>query len=746
MYLRVLAALPGQVRAIYNSFSVMEVSYRYLRAKLASAGLLPASKVARIAWYVLFLDIFLWGLQKVFGLIKPAYGQGLGGWVGFLSFVAIILFSILAFRWAKSRLLWRLRNRLIVTYVFIGVIPVVMLVTLALLSFYLFAGQFATFIVTSALKSDLDSLAAVNSAFANQLAAETEHGPINSANALESVHKSEKAWADRQVCVWLNDKLLVNSVSHGLSTEPITLPATIKNPFQDIVRDGGSFYLRALNKIPVRGGTLTVLSSEPFGQEMLQDLAENLGEVTLYGTGLSLSKVDQSQQKAGVHVNQESTQGTAAVHKNEYVLDTGKGEIKPTFTAGSVPPPTGSMDRQVTFPTTVFVVDWQTGDTGNPAGISVQTRVSKVYERLFGALGAFAPTIEYGLFFLAIVFGVIEIVALIIGTRLTRTVTGAIAQLYDATKHINRGDFSHRISVKSSDQIATLANSFNSMTASIERLIEEQKEKQRLENELVIAQEVQSQLFPRQASEIAALEVHGFCRPARTVSGDYYDFLTLDSDRLVLAVGDISGKGISAALLMATIHSAVRAYSLQDIPALREPMTVGAASSSAVMLASNLHNLDVSPSALLSLLNHQLYESTPAEKYATLFLGIYNGPERMLTYSNGGHLPPILMSEDGSVRRLDQGGTVVGLFDAMSYEENSVQFRRGEIFIAYSDGVTEPENDFGEFGEQRLIDLIRENRQLPLARITEIVTAAVDDWIGANEQPDDVTLVLARAR
>jgi sigma-B regulation protein RsbU (phosphoserine phosphatase) len=88
----------------------------------------------------------------------------------------------------------------------------------------------------------------------------------------------------------------------------------------------------------------------------------------------------------------------------------------------------------------------------------------------------------------------------------------------------------------------------------------------------------------------------------------------------------------------------------------------------------------------------------------------------------------------------------VGLFDNCSYEESSVQLRRGEIFLAYSDGVTEPENDFGEFGEQRLIELVQENRDLPLARITEIVTAAVDDWIGANEQPDDVTLVLARAR
>jgi sigma-B regulation protein RsbU (phosphoserine phosphatase) len=89
---------------------------------------------------------------------------------------------------------------------------------------------------------------------------------------------------------------------------------------------------------------------------------------------------------------------------------------------------------------------------------------------------------------------------------------------------------------------------------------------------------------------------------------------------------------------------------------------------------------------------------------------------------------------------------VVGLFDHCLYEESSVQLRRGEIFLAYSDGVTEPENDFGEFGEQRLIDLVQENRDLSLERITEIVTAAVDDWIGANEQPDDVTLVLARAR
>jgi sigma-B regulation protein RsbU (phosphoserine phosphatase) len=365
---------------------------------------------------------------------------------------------------------------------------------------------------------------------------------------------------------------------------------------------------------------------------------------------------------------------------------------------------------------------------------------------MFAALGDFATGVEYMLLFVAIIFAIIELLALFIGTRLTRSVTGAVAQLYDATMHINRGDFRHRISVKSNDQLATLANSFNSMTASIENLIEEQKEKQRLQNELTIAQEVQAQLFPQHISQLASLEVYGFCRPARTVSGDYYDFLRLDSERVIVAVGDVSGKGISAALLMATIHSAVRAYSMESMPSLQLPVAVGQVSNSGLTLAPGLDNAEVSSSALLSLLNHQLYQSTPSEKYATLFLSVYDAREHKLTYSNGGHLPPIILAQDGSLRRLERGGTVIGLFDHRTFEEGSVALRQGELLLAYSDGVTEPENDFGEFGEQRLIDLVWKNRDLPLHRICEVVTAAVDDWIGANEQPDDITLVLARGR
>ena len=164
------------------------------------------------------------------------------------------------------------------------------------------------------------------------------------------------------------------------------------------------------------------------------------------------------------------------------------------------------------------------------------------------------------------------------------------------------------------------------------------------------------------------------------------------------------------------------------------------------MLASESRGADASPATLLTLLNHQLFESTPDAKYATLFLGIYDGATRRFTYANGGHLQPILISEDGSSQLLSSGGTVVGLFDNVSFPEATVQLQPGDVLVTYSDGVTEPENDYGEFGEERLIQLVRDNRHLPLERITEIVINAVADWIGENEQPDDVTLVLARSR
>jgi sigma-B regulation protein RsbU (phosphoserine phosphatase) len=373
-----------------------------------------------------------------------------------------------------------------------------------------------------------------------------------------------------------------------------------------------------------------------------------------------------------------------------------------------------------------------------------------LYATLFNALGDKAEIFLDGLVGIAIFFGVIELIALFIGMRLSRSITKSVAELYVATQHVNSGDLAYRIKVRTHDQMAALEQSFNSMTHSLSNLMSEQKEKQRLEGELAIAHEVQNLLFPADLSGLATLEVHGVCRPARTVSGDYYDFIPMREDKLVLAVGDISGKGISAALLMATVHAFVRAYSLEPERTLASvALGTGLAGERALPMyyrGDGSGDSDLAPGLLMATLNYQLYRSTPPEKYATMFLGCYDAASRSLTYSNAGHLPPLVLSNGGQVRRLATSGTVVGLFDGMSYDESTIDMEPGDIFVAYSDGITEPENEFGEFGEERLIELVQRHRDQPLARISEVVTGAVTEWIAGGEQPDDVTLVLARAR
>jgi sigma-B regulation protein RsbU (phosphoserine phosphatase) len=615
---------------------------------------------------------------------------------------------------------------------------------------------------------------AVNAAVGNELAARIEKGQAPAADSLAGLRKRDRSWTRRRVGAWHGSEILLLS-GGAENSSPITFPDFFNKtdgefaaafregqPFKEIVRDQDELYLRVASVFDVGQKRLTVVTGEPLDRNLLADIAANLGEITLYAAGMPLEDAQrgnaQSQRQPVADGNSPANPESAEPEPKEGKIviseskSGGKAEavqqvLRPIFTVGTVPTPASMMDREITFATPLSVVDWKSGErAGTSALAKVRTRPSVLYAHLFAALGDIARGVEYLLLAIVVFFAVIELIALIIGARMTRTVTGAVAQLYDATRNVDRGDFSHRIPVKSADQLAQLSLSFNSMTESIEKLILEQKEKQRLEGELAIAQEVQAQLFPRQVSELESLEVHGFCRPARTVSGDYYDFLTASSHKLILAVGDISGKGISAALLMATIHSAVRAYSVESLPQMREPVAVGAVAGAGRIMAAWPEGIEVSPGALLGLLNHQLYESTPPEKYATLFLGIYDGRTHQLTYSNGGHLPPILIGKDGSVRRLEAGGTVVGLFDNMAYDEGSVQMQSGEIFLAYSDGVTEPENEFGEFGEERLIELVSANRQQPLVQISQAVTSAVDDWIGDNEQPDDITLVLARAR
>ena len=567
---------------------------------------------------MLALDLFLFVVQILAGRVLPRVSASLGGWVTFLSIVAIVLLAIAGFRWLRTHLLWRLRNRLIVTYVFIGVIPVFLLAVISIIALYLFAGQFASFMITSDIAVHLRSMEASNRAIAhaiaNQLANPSDQrnrGRGLEPGVISLARPRRPEWARRQVCVWHKDQREA-SCSGPEGAPSFEFPSFINGDFRDIVRDHGRLYLRVATTTPPPE-PLRVITSEPLDKHLIgeiEEIAGDLGEITVSpnaaaaGTLFSLnqgSRIQSAEDRDSKPTTGQSS-GTSSEQNSE-----GNKQAEQTFSAGTVPSPANAFDRRIAFPIPLQVVDWSTGERERAGALArVETRPSVLYARLFAALGDYARGVEYILFSIAIIFAIIEFLALWIGTKLTRSITSAVAELYDATTHVNRADFSHRITVKSSDQLATLANSFNSMTASIERLVLEQKEKQRLENELSIAQEVQAQLFPKEITQLESLEVHGFCRPARTVSGDYYDFLTLNSERMILAVGDISGKGISSALMMATIHSAVRAYSIEGIPLLREPVAVCTSTEGGLALAADTPGAEVSPSVLIGLLNHQL--------------------------------------------------------------------------------------------------------------------------------------------
>jgi sigma-B regulation protein RsbU (phosphoserine phosphatase) len=698
---------------------------RFLRRKLSDYGVFPSTVAGQITLYLFSLFLVLFVTKQLLLLAGRASGAAeLSGWIFGIGFVTGIFFLFIFLRWVRQVVMWRLRNRLIITYVFIGFIPVVLLASMAVIVGYLFAGQFAALQTSSDIQSELNTLEAANQTITAQVASALRQGR---AAALRTVlpgqEKIETHFPTRSVTAYLDGQAVITQ-SPGADMKPEKLPPWLKSDFKGATDEGGRVSLRVASQAKVGKQNLTVVSTVPFDESLLQRIAGKLGRINLSpdtNIELNLRGEEVSRSKEGMKIHGDTRKPAS----------TGPSRL---LSGGSVPPQTGRFDWQFWFAAPLEVTDWTTGQSHNMLFV-VNTRPSALYTRLFSTSVESAQVIWVLLIIVAVFLGVLEGIALLVGMRITRGITRSVSNLYRATTHINRGNLRHRIEIRSKDQLAALEGSFNSMTESLENLLREQKEKERLQSEIAIAQQVQAQLFPKESIQLRSLELHGVCKPARTVSGDYYDFLLLGGEKLGIAVGDISGKGISAALLMATVHSAVRVYEFGGVNGQR---ALGAPP------AGHAHAIQ-SPAEILRLLNRHLYNSTPEEKYATLFLSMYDGDSRTLTYSNGGHLPPMLVSRD-KVRRLDHGGTVVGLLDKMQYEEKSVPMDPGDIFVAFSDGITEPENEFGEYGEHRLLETIREGFDLPLARISELVLAAVQDWIGSAEQPDDVTLVLARAR
>lgn len=250
-------------------------------------------------------------------------------------------------------------------------------------------------------------------------------------------------------------------------------------------------------------------------------------------------------------------------------------------------------------------------------------------------------------------------------------------------------------------------------------LIDRVAQQEALRRELEIARQVQAGLFPQRRPRIRSLDYDGACRTAQEVGGDYFDFLELDPARLVLAVGDISGKGVSAALLMASLQALLRS---------RVPRDPG--------------GLD----ALMVDINALLLASIDPSKFASLFYSVYDGEARALAYVNAGHNPPLLFrAGESAPRRLAPTGPALGLMSAVSYRECREQLTEGDLLVVYTDGVTEAMNAEGdEYGEDRLVAAIRAEWHRPATALRDAILEDLDGFVGAAERHDDVTLVVAR--
>ena len=257
-------------------------------------------------------------------------------------------------------------------------------------------------------------------------------------------------------------------------------------------------------------------------------------------------------------------------------------------------------------------------------------------------------------------------------------------------------------------------------------IAEKLEEERRTTREMEIAKDVQTRLLPQTAPNLKTLECAGRCLQARLVGGDYYDFLQLGGDQVGLVLADVSGKGVHAALLVANLQANLRSLS-------RRPH--GA--------AGRMTPLDLADT--LQQVNRVLWNSTAAQHYATLFLGLYDDGTERLTYVNCGHNPPILLRSDGSVDRLDATATVIGIFESWECVAREIQMGPADLLAIFSDGVTEAMRGEEEFGESRFLDKLRAARQLPLEEVVTSVFTAVQQF-GAGNQSDDVTLVVARVK
>jgi phosphoserine phosphatase RsbU/P len=626
-----------------------------------------------------------------------------GSVFSFVKFLAILSGAYLLFRvvgWGRSRLLWSLRNRLIVAYLFIAVVPILLIMTFVVLAGRFLYSQLGAYLLYEDLHrriemiTDITQHIAVAHDFLPREITEQESERVLAAQSL-AVHDRELPGLSIE---FSNDVSLLRNVA-----------GTGRVSFAGLLQDEKGLALVGWRELDPPIGRRIVRLRLPVGPDLLATIAPDLGAIQLNLTQPFNGGTPRGVIYSTGGVQYETADRDRIVARNR--------TLQPA--AFWFEPSVNVVSR---LEDAVFVA--RDGTVGKPRPVFAvfSARPSSLSGRMFSTLGELRDSYLILFAVLATFFLFIWVAAFVTGVVLTRQITKAVADLYHATQYVQSGDLTHRVRIERRDQLGVLAESFNLMTGSISGLIEEQKKRQRLENEISIAREVQNQLFPQKLPVVPGVEMEAICKAARSVSGDYYDFIQLSPTHLAIAVADISGKGISAALLMASLQAALRSQ----------------------MLAAGSECM--STAELVSRLNKHLVRNTGDDRFATFFIAVYDSATRTLRYTNAGHLPSFLISKDAALH-LDMGGMVLGVAEDCCYEQGVVSVPIDSLLVGYSDGLVEPENVYGEeFGIKRLQQAAVYVQGSSPRVVAEALMNAAEEWAGTPEQADDMTVIVARLR
>jgi sigma-B regulation protein RsbU (phosphoserine phosphatase) len=650
----------------------------------------------------------------------------------FLLVVPAVYYAWKLFTVARGRLLWKIRRRLIIAHILIAAIPLALVVVILYVSGLLFYYQLSYYLIEKQIGIHTAQIQAFNLSL-NAVLQQAVSSATPDPGMLKQVMDRDARYLlgmyrNASIVLRIKDPASGRFVAYGVGNVTLNgaeyqIPPWIsENGWSGLIYEDlqpsiyalpgnenkrtGQLYLRSLIVGDFRPEIPYSLElSVPLNGEMLASLQSALGQNLLLAD---------HQPSTGLNV---MLQDTGVLKENIlYATYDLAGDQE------SVGRPLWSMP--------LYPYYWSTGETGRPADtmLFIELSTNRLIQNVLGSDSNVSRTILGALELVVAFFLAVELLSLIAGILLTKSITNAVYNLDRGTEFIRRGDFSQRIVVKSDDQLGALAKSFNQMTEYIQTLVKERVQKERLERELEIAKEVQEQLFPKQAPKLKNMELTGLCLPARIVSGDYYDFLKFDSRFMGLALGDICGKGISAALLMANLQATLR--------------------SNVFARGTCAHHDDISGdgrvAGVVKVLNQQIYNFTSANKFASFFYAVYDDLQSTFTYCNAGHNPPLYFTDSG-FRRLSTGGTVVGIFPDAEFEQETIQIKSGDIFVAYTDGIIESINEYGEeFGEQRLIDLVRGKSDMPAEKLQKAIVDEVLGWAFEEERDDDMTLIVAR--